>query len=66
MKVTSSSFASHAVVETKIKAWKEYSEPMEQDFQSMLKKFGQTVEQFRRGKRQPIQIVYSAFGSFRP
>ena len=47
------------VNETITQVWEELEEAMEQDFQLVLKKFWQTVQQARRGKQNPVHGVLS-------
>ena len=42
--------------------WEEFGEAMEKDFQSVPKKFWQTVRRLRRGKKYPVHTVFSAGG----
>ena len=51
-----------AVDEAKTWVWEEFGEAMEQDFQSVLTKFWQKVWQLRRGKQNPVQMVFSVGG----
>ena len=39
--------------------WEEFGEAMEQDFQYVLKKFWQTIQWLRRGKWNPVYLVFS-------
>ena len=50
--------ASRVVTEAKTWVWSEFSEPMEQDFQSTPKKFWQTIQQVRRKNWDPVHMVF--------
>ena len=39
--------------------WEEFGEAVEQDCQSVLKKFWKTIRQPRSGKQKPIHMVFS-------
>ncbi|KAI3364980.1 hypothetical protein L3Q82_001146 [Scortum barcoo] len=54
--------AARTVLEAKTRVWEEFSEAMEEDYQSALKKFWQTVRHLRRGKQCSANTVYSAGG----
>lgn len=53
-----------AVTEVKTLTWEEFSEAMEKDFQTISKKFWQTVQQLGRGKSPTLFTVGA--GSCRP
>ena len=47
------------VTTVKTWVWEEFLETMEQDFESALKKFYQTVQSLSRGKLNPVHMVFS-------
>ncbi len=54
--------AARVVVEAKTRAWEEFGEAMEKDYQLASKRFWQTVRRLRRGKQCPTNAVYSGGG----
>ncbi|TWW57009.1 hypothetical protein D4764_08G0009960 [Takifugu flavidus] len=51
--------AATAVAEAKTRAWEEFSEAMEHDFGTTLKRFWTTIQHLRRGKQCTVNTVYS-------
>ena len=47
------------VVEAKTRAWGEFGEAMENDFQTALKRFWTTIRHLKKGKQCTFNTVYS-------
>ncbi|TWW74365.1 R2 Retrovirus-related Pol polyprotein from type I retrotransposable element [Takifugu flavidus] len=54
--------AATAVAEAKTRAWEEFGEAMENDFQTASKRFWTTIRHLRRGKQCTLNTVYSGDG----
>lgn len=52
-----------AVAMAKTRAWEEFGEAMEEDFQLASKRFWQTVRRLRRGKQCSANSIYSGSGA---
>ena len=54
--------AALVVAEAKTQVWEEFGETMEKDFQLTSRVFWQTIQQLRKGKQGPSQIVLGLGG----
>ncbi|TWW59217.1 General transcription factor II-I repeat domain-containing protein 2 [Takifugu flavidus] len=54
--------AATAVAEAKTRAWEEFGEAMENDFQTASKRFWTTIRHLRKGKQCTVNTVYNADG----